>query len=228
MVRNKTYHSPASPMLLLPTRGVNPIRPETFVPKLTEIVHALPHINRYNGHTPFPYSVAHHSVLCMVVAEADYGIVEHHKLLYLLLHDAPEAYVQDIIRPLKRYVSDELIEIEKRIMRKLIRSIPFTDEMLAELDDIDFLAVVDEIDTRMAVTEIELLLPAHKDPIPGFDSFDIQIHPKSVEEIRSAYRSLIVGRLALILSGTPSHPFEEPPSPFDKVMSLFEPGPWGD
>lgn len=66
-----------------------------------DIVSSLSKICRYNGHVPHFYSVAEHSVL---VAEhlAQNG---HGALMCLtgLLHDAAEAYVGDMVRPLKRH-----------------------------------------------------------------------------------------------------------------------------
>ena len=66
---------------------------------ITDIMHSLSQINRYNGHTKFPYTVAQHSVY---VAKLEY---EHSKdarrALAALLHDAAEAYIGDIVRPIK-------------------------------------------------------------------------------------------------------------------------------
>jgi hypothetical protein len=60
-----------------------------------DISHSLAHLCRFNGHTREFYSVAQHS--CIV---ADL-VPEEHKLA-ALLHDAPEAYLGDLTRPLKQ------------------------------------------------------------------------------------------------------------------------------
>lgn len=66
---------------------------------ISDIIHALSLINRYNGHTKFPYTVAQHSVY---VAQLEYKHSQNaRKALAGLLHDAAEAYVGDIVRPLK-------------------------------------------------------------------------------------------------------------------------------
>ena len=62
---------------------------------LDDICHALALINRYGGHTPYPYSVAQHSLLVG-------SILPPELRLWGLLHDAAEAYLGDMIAPLKR------------------------------------------------------------------------------------------------------------------------------
>ena len=68
---------------------------------LSDIIQSLSKICRYNGHVPHFYSVAEHSVF---VAEllASHG---HSATVCLtgLLHDAAEAYVGDMVRPLKNH-----------------------------------------------------------------------------------------------------------------------------
>lgn len=64
-----------------------------------DISHALAHLCRFNGHTRELYSVAQHS--CIV---ADL-VPQEHKLA-ALLHDAAEAYLGDMTRPLKQWMPD--------------------------------------------------------------------------------------------------------------------------
>ena len=66
---------------------------------IRDIAHALAHTNRYNGHAPSPWSVAQHSLACMSLAR-HYGEPAGTQL-GALLHDAAEAYIGDIIRPVK-------------------------------------------------------------------------------------------------------------------------------
>ena len=62
---------------------------------IIDIAHALSHICRFTGHTKEFYSVAQHSVL---VADAQRTLPEKRAGL---LHDASEAYVNDLPSPLK-------------------------------------------------------------------------------------------------------------------------------
>lgn len=70
------------------------LTPEADSINIDDIAHALSLVNRYAGHTPWPYSVAQHCVLASYKAPP--GLE-----LEALLHDAQEAYVGDMPSPLK-------------------------------------------------------------------------------------------------------------------------------
>lgn len=67
---------------------------------IEDVAHALSNICRFNGHCRFHYSVAQHCVYA--VRQARYETVDPHALLWVLLHDAAEAYMGDVPRPIKR------------------------------------------------------------------------------------------------------------------------------
>jgi hypothetical protein len=81
-------------LLTMTGRNVDPmaLRPEDI--HLDDIVQGLVHQARFSGQTPRLYSVAEHS---MGVA----ALVPGHLKLQALLHDAPEAYLGDVVSPLK-------------------------------------------------------------------------------------------------------------------------------
>jgi hypothetical protein len=68
---------------------------------IDDIAHALSQVCRFAGHTYKFYSVAQHSVECVVVMQK-MGTVDKRILLTMLLHDATEAYIGDMARPIKR------------------------------------------------------------------------------------------------------------------------------
>lgn len=71
-------------------------RPEEVF--IEDIAQGLSNCCRYAGQCEVFYSVAEHSVLCsQVVPEKD--------ALAALLHDSPEAYIHDITRPVKRFLT---------------------------------------------------------------------------------------------------------------------------
>ena len=61
---------------------------------IDDIAHALSMLCRFTGHTTRFYSVAEHSVHVMQLVPVEYRFVA-------LMHDAQEAYLNDISRPLK-------------------------------------------------------------------------------------------------------------------------------
>lgn len=73
-------------------------RPEEI--DIADIAHALSQINRYTGHTRFPLSVGQHSLLCEAASSRGCA-------LEALLHDAAEAYIGDISRPVKEWLGTQ-------------------------------------------------------------------------------------------------------------------------
>ena len=77
----------------------DPLRPDAAKIDIMDIAHALSMLCRANGHFPNFYSVAQHCINCMVEAKAR-GYSERVQLA-CLLHDASEAYLSDVTRPVK-------------------------------------------------------------------------------------------------------------------------------
>lgn len=77
-----------------------PFAPQTEQIHIADIAHALSNLCRANGHCRYFYSVAQHSVNC--AREAAARGYSRRVQLACLLHDASEAYLSDITRPVKR------------------------------------------------------------------------------------------------------------------------------
>lgn len=76
-----------------------PLDPKPEEVFLDDIAHALGNLCRFNGHCTRFYSVAEH---CVHVSRE----VPHELALMGLLHDASEAYVADVPRPLKPFLKE--------------------------------------------------------------------------------------------------------------------------
>lgn len=74
---------------------------------IEEIAHSLSNTCRYNGHCNEFYSVAEHSVWVSFLVPNEY-------LLPALLHDASEAYVGDVPRPLKKFMGQLFADLEEK------------------------------------------------------------------------------------------------------------------
>lgn len=90
-----------------------------------DIAHALSMLTRANGHFSQFYSVAQHSVACALEAfEREYSVKV---CLACLLHDASEAYMCDVIRPLKKelpvYLQAEAV-LQSMIYKKYLGAKP--------------------------------------------------------------------------------------------------------
>lgn len=86
-----------------------PLEPKVEDIDILDIAHALSMQCRYAGHTLFHFSISQHSVL---VSHA----VSPNNALWGLLHDAAEAYLVDIPRPLK-HTMPVYIAAEDLLMR---------------------------------------------------------------------------------------------------------------
>ena len=89
-----------------------PLAPHREDILVVDIAHALSLMTRANGHFPEFYSVAQHCLDCAAEARAE-GLTEREQLA-CLLHDASEAYLSDITRPVKASLP-EYRAIEKRL-----------------------------------------------------------------------------------------------------------------
>ncbi len=94
----------------------DPINPKTEDILIEDIAHSLSMLCRANGHFPTFYSVAQHSLNCMNEAKArGYST----KIQFAcLLHDGSEAYISDVIRPVKCHLP-QYLPIEKNLQNKI-------------------------------------------------------------------------------------------------------------
>lgn len=94
------------------------LRPDDI--DIEEIAHALSNICRFGGHCQEFYSVAQHSLIVSSLCPRELQLIG-------LLHDAPEAYIGDMVRPLKINIP-EFRTIEDQIWTSIAAkfTLPFT------------------------------------------------------------------------------------------------------
>jgi len=114
-----------------------PIDPLPEEVHLEDIAHALSLQCRFGGHCEVFYSVAEHSVLSSVVAQDRFPGIENQPLWqWALLHDATEAYVVDVPRPLKRFLLG-YPEIESKVSKAIAKKFNLLETMPIEIKSID-------------------------------------------------------------------------------------------
>ena len=127
-----------------------PFNPQKEDISITDIAHALSLMARANGHFKHFYSVAQHSINCALEAQA----MGREKKIQLacLLHDASEAYISDITRPVKKNLPAYL-EVESKLQNEIYQAfgIELTTEenaLIKEIDDAilwhEFITLLDE------------------------------------------------------------------------------------
>lgn len=146
-----------------------------------DLAHSLSMQCRFNGHTTSFYSVAQH---CLLVAEL---VPEEHKLA-ALLHDATEAYVGDLVRPLKEGMRDFanshgdecLYDLtERRVWIAICQRFDLDPHLPACVKQADLVALA---------TEKRDLMPIHAEPWPCLAG--ITPNPKTIDPLLPCYAAI--------------------------------------
>lgn len=119
---------------------------------IEDIAHALALQCRFSGHCKRHYSVAEHSIHVM-------KLVPEEDRLWALLHDAPEAYLIDVPRPLKAELP-QYVEAEKRVMKGLAKHFGLIGEMPDSVKWADTAMLATEARDLMAAPPAPWNLPA--------------------------------------------------------------------
>ena len=103
---------------MLSGRRLDLLDPSPLDIEIADIAHGLARVARWNGQTagPHVFSVAQHSLLVEGVGRHLAPACTDAEGLELLLHDAPEYVVGDIISPLKAAIGDAYRGVEKRLL----------------------------------------------------------------------------------------------------------------
>lgn len=125
-----------------------PLDPHVAEIDIQDIAHALSNLCRFNGHVKKFYSVAEHS--CFVS-----DVLPRNLRLNGLLHDASEAYLCDMPRPIKRSqgFADQYLAAEETLMRSIAVKFGF---------DYPLYPIIHKADNALLGTEArQLMAPLH-------------------------------------------------------------------
>jgi uncharacterized protein len=118
------------------------VNPEANEITIEDIAHGLAHTCRYTGQCNWFYSVAQHSVLVSQVVAPEFAFAA-------LMHDAAEAFIGDISRPLKSLLSEYRTleeKVEQAIFKRFGLAWPVPEE-------------VRKADDAVMLAEMKVLMP---------------------------------------------------------------------
>lgn len=158
-----------------------PMDPRASEVNIKDIAHSLAMQCRYAGHGRRFYSVAEHSVHLA-------RFVSPQSQLAALLHDATEAYLVDVPRPVKRALAGYK-EAEQRVWMAISAAFGLSPILPEEVHEADSRIIADEMAANMHEVD-----PYYADPI----GIDLQYWPPEVAELYflDMYRKLTAGRVA--------------------------------
>jgi len=103
---------------MLSGRRLDLLDPSPLDVEIEDIAHGLARVARWNGQTSGAhiFSVAQHTLLVEAIARARSPRLDRKRRLTILLHDAPEYVVGDMISPFKAVIGDAYKGVEARLL----------------------------------------------------------------------------------------------------------------
>jgi uncharacterized protein len=115
--RSVKSEAPRAWQRMLSGRRLDLLDPSPLDIEIEDIAHGLARVARWNGQTKGAniYSVAQHSLLVEAIAHHS-AHLDRKRRLAVLLHDAPEYVIGDMITPFKAVIGDTYKTIESRLL----------------------------------------------------------------------------------------------------------------
>ena len=113
----RTDQPPRAWQRMLSGRRLNLLDPSPLDVELSDIAHGLARVARWNGqtHGNHAFSVAEHSLIVEEIALKLKPDLPAHWRLAILLHDAPEYVIGDMISPFKAVIGEAYKAVEARL-----------------------------------------------------------------------------------------------------------------
>ena len=102
---------------MLSGRRLDLLDPSPLDVEIADIAHGLARVARWNGQTSGPniFSVAQHTLLVEAIARRSTSL-DRRARRAILLHDAPEYVIGDMITPFKAVIGDSYKAVEQRLL----------------------------------------------------------------------------------------------------------------
>jgi uncharacterized protein len=115
--------SPRAWQRMLSGRRLDLLDPSPLDIEIEDIAHGLARVARWNGQTSglHIFSVAQHCLLVETLARARVPRLDRSRRLAVLLHDAPEYVIGDMISPFKVVIGDAYKAVERRLLAAIHR-----------------------------------------------------------------------------------------------------------
>ncbi len=103
---------------MLSGRRLDLLEPSPLDIEIEDIAHGLARVARWNGQTfgPHAFSVAQHSLAVLAIFDHFWPDATNPQRLIVLLHDAPEYVIGDMISPFKAIMGGDYKEVEARLL----------------------------------------------------------------------------------------------------------------
>jgi 5'-deoxynucleotidase YfbR-like HD superfamily hydrolase len=118
VTRQEADGAPRAWQRMLSGRRLDLLDPSPLDVEIEDIAHGLARVARWNGQTigAHIFSVAQHTLLVEEIARRRVGALDRRLGLALLLHDAPEYVIGDMISPFKAVIGGAYKAVEKRLL----------------------------------------------------------------------------------------------------------------
>lgn len=153
-------------------------RPEEI--DIVDIAHHLSQICRFNGASKFFFSVAQHSINVYKHVKSQGGSIEEQ--FDALMHDASEAYLCDLPKPIKKYMSDY------KVYEDIVQDVIYQKYGLNN----NHFKITKQADTDMLSYEAKILMPCktwNQDPIM---INDITIEERLMSDVENEFLKIFL------------------------------------
>jgi 5'-deoxynucleotidase YfbR-like HD superfamily hydrolase len=139
---------------MLSGRRLDLLDPSPLDIEIEDIAHGLARVARWNGQTmgDHIFSVAQHTLLVGEIARRQNGDIDRRLGLALLLHDAPEYVIGDMISPFKVVIGGSYKSVEQRLLTAIHLRFGLPAELPAEV-----IAIIKTADHGAAFLEATVL-----------------------------------------------------------------------
>jgi 5'-deoxynucleotidase YfbR-like HD superfamily hydrolase len=121
---------------MLSGRRLDLLDPSPLDIEIADIAHGLARVARWNGQTEGThiFSVAQHTLLVETVARTRSPSLDRRARLAILLHDAPEYVIGDMISPFKAVIGDAYKIVEARLLAAIHLRFGLPAQRTTEID----------------------------------------------------------------------------------------------